>query len=49
MKGDRLDYRSLTRLESRLHTTEDKLAIYEQIASYRPSADTGHTDYTSLV
>jgi hypothetical protein len=37
---------SLTHLESRLRTIEDKLAIYEQIASYPPSADTGHADYT---
>jgi hypothetical protein len=36
-------------LESRLRTIEDKLAIYELIASHPPSADTGHADYTSSV
>jgi len=33
-------------LESRLRTVEDKLAIYELIASHPPSADTGAADYT---
>ncbi|HEY0122848.1 MAG TPA: nuclear transport factor 2 family protein [Rhizobium sp.] len=40
---------SLTELESRLRTIEDKFAIYELIASHPPSADTGHADYTSSV
>jgi len=35
--------------ESRLRAVEDKLAIYELIASHPPSADTGHADYTSSV
>lgn len=38
-----------TDLESRLRTIEDKLAIYDLIASHLPSADTGHADYTSSV
>lgn len=33
-------------LESRLRSVEDKLAIYELIASHPPSADTGHSRYT---
>lgn len=36
-------------LESRLRTVEDKLAIYELIASHPPSADTGHSNYTLSV
>ncbi len=35
--------------ESRLRGIEDKLAIYELIASHPPSADTGHADYTLSV
>jgi hypothetical protein len=35
--------------ESRLRTIEDKLAIYELIASHPPSADTGDADYTLSV
>ncbi|MBB3977112.1 hypothetical protein GGQ64_002312 [Rhizobium azooxidifex] len=38
-----------TDLESRLRTIEDKLAIYDLIASHPPSADTGHAGYTSSV
>lgn len=38
-----------TDLEGRLRTVEDKLAIYELIASHPPSADTGHGDYTLSV
>ena len=34
-------------LEARLKIVEDKLAIYELIASHPPSADTGSADYTS--
>jgi hypothetical protein len=36
-------------LESRLQIIEDKLAIYELIASHPPSADTGSSDYTASV
>ena len=36
-------------LEARLKIVEDKLAIYELIASHPPSADTGSADYTSSV
>lgn len=36
-------------LESRLRAVEDKLAIYELIASHPPSADTGEADYTASV
>lgn len=36
-------------LEKRLRILEDKLAIYELIASHPLSADTGHSDYTLLV
>ena len=36
-------------LESRLRIIEDKLAIYELIASHRPIADTAHSRYTSSV
>lgn len=36
-------------LEERLRLIEDKLAIYELIASHPPSADTGHAGYTLLV
>ncbi|MGY2374008.1 nuclear transport factor 2 family protein [Pseudomonas sp. SDO524_S393] len=36
-------------LEARLRIVEDKLAIYELIASHPPSADTGHADYTRSV
>lgn len=36
-------------LEGRLRKVEDKLAIYELIASHPPSADTGHADYTLSV
>jgi len=39
----------LTDLESRLRAVEDKLAIYELIASHPPSADTGHAEYTLSV
>lgn len=39
----------LADLESRLRTVEDKLAIYELIASHPPSADTGHAEYTLSV
>lgn len=35
--------------ESRLRAVEDKLAIYELIASHPPSADTGHSSYTLSV
>lgn len=38
---------STTRLEARLQIIEDKLAIYELIASHPPSADTGSADHTS--
>jgi hypothetical protein len=34
------------KLEGRLRAVEDKLAIYELIASHPPSADTGHSRYT---
>jgi len=40
---------SLPDFEARLRTIEDKLAIYELIASHPPSADTGHADYTMSV
>lgn len=40
---------SVPDLESRLRAIEDKLAIYELIASHPPSADTGHADYTLSV
>ncbi|TWF59170.1 nuclear transport factor 2 family protein [Neorhizobium alkalisoli] len=36
-------------LENRLRAIEDKLAIYELIASHPPSADTGHAAYTLSV
>ncbi|MEF2070339.1 nuclear transport factor 2 family protein [Consotaella aegiceratis] len=36
-------------LDTRLGIIEDKLAIYELIASHPPSADTGHADYTRSV
>src|SRR5258707_12321209 len=36
-------------LEARFKIVEDKLAIYEVIASHPPSADTGSADYTSSV
>ncbi len=36
-------------LEQRLQIIEDKLAIYELIASHPPSADTGLADYTAAV
>lgn len=36
-------------LDRRLRIVEDKLAIYELIASHPPSADTGHADYTLSV
>ncbi|MGK3122933.1 nuclear transport factor 2 family protein [Candidatus Pantoea formicae] len=36
-------------IEARLREVEDKLAIYELIASHPPSADTGHAQYTSQV
>jgi hypothetical protein len=36
-------------IESRLRTIEDKLAIYELIASHPPSADTGNADYALMV
>lgn len=36
-------------VESRLRLIEDKLAIYELIASHPPSADTGAADYTRSV
>lgn len=36
-------------VEARLRIIEDKLAIYELIASHPPSADTGHAEYTSSV
>lgn len=36
-------------IESRLRAVEDKLAIYELIASHPPSADTGHSSYTLSV
>jgi hypothetical protein len=39
----------LTDFENRLRAIEDKLAIYELIASHPPSADTGHADYTRSV
>lgn len=35
--------------ETRLRTIEDKLAIYELIASHPPSADAGHAEYTLSV
>jgi len=40
---------SVPDLESRIRAIEDKLAIYELIASHPPSADTGHADYTLSV
>ncbi|SON57732.1 hypothetical protein HDIA_4191 [Hartmannibacter diazotrophicus] len=40
---------NLPDLETRLRTIEDKLAIYELIASHPPSADTGHANYTLSV
>lgn len=36
-------------LEHRLRLVEDKLAIYELVASHPPSADTGAADYTISV
>jgi hypothetical protein len=36
-------------VEGRLRIIEDKLAIYELIASHPPSADTGHAGYTASV
>ena len=36
-------------LEARVRIIEDKLAIYELIASHPPSADTGHAEYTASV
>jgi hypothetical protein len=36
-------------LETRLRAVEDKLAIYELIASHPPSADTGNAPYTRSV
>ncbi|GAB7526448.1 nuclear transport factor 2 family protein [Paraburkholderia sp. 2C] len=39
----------LTELQRRLQIVEDKLAIYELIASHPPSADTGAADYTISV
>ena len=36
-------------LERRLRIIEDKLAIYQLIASHPPSADTGHSEYTLSV
>ncbi len=39
----------LQELETRLRRVEDKLAIYELIASHPPSADTGAADYTISV
>lgn len=36
-------------LEERLRTIENKLAIYELIASHPPSADTAYADYTASV
>ncbi|WP_413733558.1 nuclear transport factor 2 family protein [Sodalis sp. RH21] len=36
-------------VEQRLQTIEDKLAIYELIASHPPSADTGLAEYTASV
>ena len=36
-------------IETRLRIIEDKLAIYELIASHPPSADTGHADYAQSV
>lgn len=41
--------RSESNLEARLRTIEDKLAIYELLASHPPSADTGHASYTASV
>jgi len=35
-------------LEARLRIIEDKLAIYDLLASHPPSADTGSADYTVL-
>jgi hypothetical protein len=40
---------SLADLQSRLRAIEDKLAIYELIASHPPSADTGRADYALSV
>lgn len=37
------------KLEQRLQIIEDKLAIYELIASHPPSADTGLAEYTAAV
>jgi hypothetical protein len=34
-------------VEARLRIIEDKLAIYELLASHPPSADTGHAEYTA--
>ncbi|MDW9670329.1 nuclear transport factor 2 family protein [Sinorhizobium meliloti] len=36
-------------VEARLRVIEDKLAIYELLASHPPSADTGHAEYTASV
>lgn len=36
-------------IEARLRVIEDKLAIYELLASHPPSADTGHAEYTASV
>lgn len=39
----------MSELERRLRIVEDKLAIYELVASHPPSADTGAADYTISV
>lgn len=44
MSGDRF-----AALEERLSVIENKLAIYELIASHPPSADTAYADYTASV
>ncbi|AQU87067.1 hypothetical protein B0W47_05760 [Komagataeibacter nataicola] len=40
---------STSDIENRLRVIEDKLAIYELIASHPPSSDTGDADYTFSV
>lgn len=47
--GDTMQSRDPQSLEERLRIVEDKLAIYQLIASHPPSADTGHARYTLSV
>lgn len=49
IEGDNMQPRDPQSLEERLRIVEDKLAIYQLIASHPPSADTGHAQYTLSV